>query len=267
MTISEYSSFKNLEIIRENEILIVKMNRPNRKNAINSEMYDEIAGILEVSSKDSALKVLVLTGNGDYFSSGNDLSVFMSGVEDVDAAMKEAAKRLTRFVEAFIHFPKTLIAAVNGPAIGIACTILGHCDFVYASERATFNTPFSALAQSPEGCSSYLFPRIMGHTRANEILVLGKKFDAKEALEARLVGRVFPHDQLMKVALESARTIASFQPETLADGKALIRSEEMRKKLSEVNRKEVEVLTRRWVSHELMEAIAKFYSGKTKSNL
>ncbi len=97
-----------------------------------------------------------------------------------------------RFVSAFIDFPKPLLAAVNGPAVGIPVTSLGLCDVVFASDRATFHTPFASLGQSPEGCSSYIFPKIMGQAKANEVLLFGRKLTAQEAFDRGLVTEIFP---------------------------------------------------------------------------
>lgn len=139
--------------------------------------------------------------------------------QGIEKATKDARDLLERFVASFIDYPKILIAAVNGPSIGIGTTLIGLCDFAYASDKATFHTPFVKLAQTPEACSSYTFPRLVGQRIAYEILVLGRKLTASEAKEARLVNDVFPLDTLIDKVMEIARSLASESLETLLAGK------------------------------------------------
>ena len=134
------------------------LNRPKCLNAINLDMMHLLPNVFKDSVDDPNTKVTVITGEGSYYSSGNDLNNFST----IGFTVEEAGSLLSRFVQAFLDFPKPLVAAVNGPAIGIACTTLALCDAVYCTEEATFDTPFMKIGQSPEGCSSYLFPKIMG---------------------------------------------------------------------------------------------------------
>lgn len=242
--------------------LIATFNRPERKNAFNQGTYSDVTNLLRFATEDDRIRVVILTGKGDYYSSGNDLSVFTSAPADMDKAFGESAQRLVSFVDAFIRFPKILIGAINGPAIGIAATTLSHCDFVYASETATFNTPFTSLAQSPEACSSVLFPQILGSVMANEVLLLGKKLNAREALDYRMVNQVFPAPQLMNEVCKIADTLSSLPPESLMASKKLIKSPEVIKRLEEINRKETAVLIERWRSTEFMQTIMNFLSRR-----
>lgn len=139
------------------------------------------------------------------------------------ALASEAGKVLENFVNAFLDFGKILIAAVNGPAIGIAVTTLGLCDFVFCSDLATFQTPFSRLGQSPEGCSSYVFPRIMGISKANELLIMGKVFSAQDALHSGLVSEVFPGSTFFSKVKSLAELIASFPKDGLLESKKVFR--------------------------------------------
>ncbi|NWH61310.1 ECI2 isomerase, partial [Geococcyx californianus] len=157
-----HDGYETILVTTKNNITKIMLNRPDKKNAINIKMYREIIKALEEAGKTDST-IAVITGNGDYYSSGNDLTNFINvpsgGMEKM---AKDGAVLLKDFVGHFIDFPKPLIAVVNGPAVGIIVTVLGLCDIVYATDRATFHTPFSHLGQSPEGCSSYLFPKIMG---------------------------------------------------------------------------------------------------------
>ena len=156
------------------------MNRPKKRNAITFEMYNEIQAALDEAAARDDVAVAVLTGSGEFYSSGNDLSNFANIPPEGPAALAEqAGDVLEAFVDKFITFPKVLVAAVNGPAVGIPVTTLPLCDIVYASHTATFHTPFTSLGQSPEACSSVTFPAIFGQTRANEMLLFGRKISGE----------------------------------------------------------------------------------------
>ncbi|XP_072709320.1 enoyl-CoA delta isomerase 2 isoform X2 [Ciconia boyciana] len=203
-------------------------------------------------------------GNGDYYSSGNDLNNFTNiQPSEMEKMAKEGAVLLKEFVGHFIDFPKPLIAVVNGPAIGICVTVLALCDVVYASDRATFHSPFSQLGQSPEGCSSYLFPKIMGLAKANEILLFNKKLTAAEACAQGLVTEVFPDGTFQKEVWARLEAYASLPKNSLAVSKQLLRSME-KEKLHAVNSKECEVLKERWLSDECINAIVSFFQKKSK---
>ncbi|KAF4790957.1 Enoyl-CoA delta isomerase 2, mitochondrial [Turdus rufiventris] len=157
-----HDGYETLIVTTKNNITKIMFNRPDRKNAINHQMYREIIKALQEAGKNDST-IAVITGNGDYYSSGNDLNNFTNiKPGEMEKMAKDGAVLLKEFVGHFIDFPKPLIAVVNGPAIGVCVTVLGLCDLVYASDRATFHSPFSQLGQSPEGCSSYLFPKMMG---------------------------------------------------------------------------------------------------------
>jgi len=166
---------------------------------------------------------------------------------------------LVKLVNVLIECTKIMIACVNGPAIGMGCTMLCHFDFVYAAKSAYFTTPFTELAQTPELCSSYLFPKRIGWTKANEMLILGKKFSASDLLHL-IVTEVF---ESASAALEHtsqvAKRVSAFPPECLLASKQLIVGRE-RENLKRINKEEVEELGRRWASPELIEAVAKFMS-------
>jgi len=256
------SKFQNLETILEDHVYIIKLNRPKVYNAIDVTTYNEIAAALEFASQSEQVHVAILTGNGKYYSSGNDLRQFMTDGDPEELA-KQGAEVLTKFVENFINFTKILLACVNGPAIGIAATTLALCDVVYASESATFHTPFSALGQSPEGTSSFLFPRIMGISKANEVLLLGKKLSALEAQRCGLVSEIFNEATLLPSVIKIAKAIAENPLSVLMKSKKLVR-EPFLDNLVATNKREIELLTKLWVSPETLEAVAKFMMNKKK---
>ncbi|XP_030064548.1 enoyl-CoA delta isomerase 2 isoform X2 [Microcaecilia unicolor] len=257
------SKYQTLEVTTQDNITKIMLNRPQKKNAITTQMYNEIMQALEEAAKDDSV-ITVFTGSGDYYCSGNDLNNFMNISSDGKEKMAEdAAIMLEKFVGLFIDFPKPLIAVVNGPAVGISVTLLGLFDIVYATERATFHAPFSHLAQSPEGCSTLTFPRIMGFAKANEILLFNKMLSAAEACERGLVTEVFPDNSFQKEVWTRLKSYARLPKNCLAFSKQLIRVLD-KEKLHEVNRQECKRLVERWLSEECMNAIINFFQRKSK---
>uniref|UniRef100_A0A4W6FVF7 Enoyl-CoA delta isomerase 2 n=1 Tax=Lates calcarifer TaxID=8187 RepID=A0A4W6FVF7_LATCA len=247
------AAYKTLLVTTEDDITTIKLNRPAKKNAITTEMYNEIIAALEQAAKDDSV-ITVFTGAGDFYCSGNDLTNFQlqggGGVEEM-------------YVRAYIDFPKPLVAVVNGPAVGISVTVLGLFDLVYASERATFHTPFSQLGQSAEGCSSYTFPKMMGAAKASEMLMFNKKLTAAQACELALVTEVFPDSSFQSEVWTRLKAYAKLPRNSLAFSKQLIRSME-KERLYAVNDAEVECLIGRWMSDECFNAVMSFFQAKAK---
>lgn len=248
----------------EDGITKIILNRPQKKNAITVQMYHDISAALkEASENDTALTLF--TGNGDFYSSGNDLSNFSMGAGggDISKMARDAGDLLRDFVASFIDFPKVLVAAVNGPAVGIPVTLLGLFDIVYASDKATFHTPFSTLGQSPEGCSTYTFPKIMGYGKANEFLLLNKKLTAAEAERCGLVTEVFPAAEFEEKVSKHLKAACEASKNSMIYSKKLSRDVE-RSVLHEVNVAECDRLVERWQSQDCMEAIMKFFQTRGK---
>ncbi|KAL3087252.1 hypothetical protein niasHT_020515 [Heterodera trifolii] len=202
---------------------------------------------------------------GSYFCAGNDLSNFTRGVKTSDdlRAMADRGERvLERYVRAFIEHEKPLIGLINGPAIGISVTVLPLFDLVIASDKATFHAPFSSLGQSPEGCSSYTFPLIMGTSKASELLLFDKKMSAEEALERNLVSRVIPNNSFGTETERMVNSLASLPPESLRLNKSLLRDVH-RDALLAVNTRECALLKSRWLSDECQNALRKFMTRKS----
>ncbi|XP_040839971.1 enoyl-CoA delta isomerase 2 [Ochotona curzoniae] len=257
------AGYETLVVTSEGGISQIMFNRPAKKNAMNLQMYNEIMLALDAASKDDTV-ITVLTGNGDYFSSGNDLT---NATEMPPGGLEEKANNnsnlLRKFVSCFIDFPKPLVALVNGPALGIAVTILGLCDVAYASDKATFHTPFTSLGLSPEGCSSYTFPKIMGLAKAAEVLVFGKTLTAGEAYAAGLVAEVFPDSTFQKEVWTRLQAYAKLPKNAMRTSKQLLRSLE-KERLHAVNAEECELMISRVQSDECKNAFANFLSRKAK---
>lgn len=254
--------YEGMTITRENKIFHIRLNRPKKKNAITWQMYKDIGKALKEAGSSDEYSIACITGTGDFYCSGNDLSNFTNVTpEQIPAMAKNGREVLEEFVEAFIDFPKPLIALINGPAVGISVTTLGLCDAVYCTDAATFHTPFSNLGQSPEACSSYTFPKIMGYAKANEMLLFNRKITAAEAKDRGLVSDIFPDHSFQAETTKLMEQYASFPPQSMRYSKVLNRSPELAT-LKAVNKAECELLEERWQSQECIKAIMAFFSRK-----
>ncbi|XP_041816942.1 enoyl-CoA delta isomerase 2, mitochondrial isoform X2 [Chelmon rostratus] len=257
------TAYETLLVTMEDDITTIKLNRPAKKNAITTEMYNDIIAALEQAAKDDSV-ITVFTGAGDFYCSGNDLTNFTKIPEGgVEETARRGGDLLRKYVKAYIDFPKPLVAVVNGPAVGISVTLLGLFDLVYATERASFHTPFSQLGQSAEGCSSYTFPKIMGPAKASEMLLFNKKLTAAQACELGLVSEVFPDSSFQSEVWTRLKAYAKLPPNSLALSKQLIRSME-KERLHAVNDAEVERLVERWTSDECFNAVMNFFQARAK---
>ena len=171
---------------------------------------------------------------------------------------------LQTFIGKFISFPKILIAFVNGPAVGISVSILGLFDGVYASSRSTFALPFTRTAQSAEGCSSVVFPGLMGSLRAKDLLLFDRKLTASEAEQRGLVTRVIDEKLFESETEKIAMEILSLPKGSLLTSKALIQKWN-KDYLHQVNAVEVETLKQRWLTEEFVQAMMEFIRGRKKS--
>ncbi|XP_011875669.1 PREDICTED: enoyl-CoA delta isomerase 2, mitochondrial [Vollenhovia emeryi] len=241
----------------KNGIQKVVLNKPAKKNALSPQMYKELTALLNESAENDQVLLFALTANGDFFSSGNDLSATMG-----DASLTSARAIIKEFIDAIIMYPKLLVAVVNGPAIGIATTILGIFDIVYASDKAYFHTPFSSLGLVAEGCSSYTFPILLGHSKAGDVLYLGYKLTAQEANQHGLVSKVYHHDSLEEV-WNYLNMISTLSSQSILATKRLM-SRWKREILLKVNEEEMKELKTLFESPEMYERIASFLSRKNK---
>ncbi|XP_060100163.1 enoyl-CoA delta isomerase 2-like [Heteronotia binoei] len=251
--------YKTILVTAKDKITKIMLNRPHKKNAINLVMYEEIMQALDEAAKDDST-LTVITGCDDYFSSGNDLKNFS---ENVDEIMKDDGKLLANFTHHFVDFPKPLVALVNGPAVGLAAALLGLCDIVYASDRATIHAPFSQLGLSPEGCSSYTFPKIMGPIQANEMLLFNKKITADEACTKGLVTEVFADSTFLEEVWPRLKAYADLPKNSLAASKHLMRSME-KEILHAVSLQESKLLVNKFFSDECHKGLQSFFQKRSK---
>jgi enoyl-CoA hydratase/carnithine racemase len=200
----------------------LRIDRPDKQNALTSDMYDVLSDALAFGESSSRVRCFLIMGMPGVFTAGNDVEELQSFAED--GAIGESA---IHFLKTLALLDKPLVAAVDGIAVGIGTTLLLQCDYVVASEWASFSAPFADLGLAPEAGSSLLAPRLMGHHRAFELFVLGEQFDAQRAYQAGLVNRVVPVEDVEKVAIAAARAIAAKPPEAVRTALKLMRGDRL----------------------------------------
>lgn len=198
-------------------VMTLTLNRVDKKNSITVAMYAAMADALEGAAQDATVRAVVLQGHATVFSAGNDISDFLNN----PPAGGESP--VFRFLRAISTFPKPLVAAVCGPAVGVGTTMLFHCDLVYAGDNAAFSMPFVNLGLCPEAASSLLVPQMMGYHRAAEALLLGEPFMAEAALEVGLVNRIVPPTEANGSAQVQARKLAAKPVSSLIETKRLMK--------------------------------------------
>ena len=210
---------EHVKISREGAVQIVRLDRPEKKNALTAAMYASLAEALNAASADDAIAVTVIFGQPGIFCAGNDIADFL--------AASQGGTILQGFdlLKALAEGEKPLIAAADGPAVGIGTTFMFHCDLVFASPRATLQTPFVDLGLVPEAGSSLLGPRIVGLSRAFDLLVMGTPWSAEQAKEAGLVNAIVPAEELEGAALKAAEALAKKPREALRLARRLLRGD------------------------------------------
>jgi enoyl-CoA hydratase/carnithine racemase len=231
-------------------VLEIRLNRPEKKNALTRAMYETASAALEQADTDSSIRVALLTGTGDTFTSGNDIKDFQS------RGATTGPRGGSRFLPVISSMRKPLIAAVNGAAVGVGTTMLLHCDLIVAARSARFVMPFTSLALIPEAASTLLVPRLLGHQRASALLLLGEPLDAVMALEWGLVNRVVDDRMLMETAREIGRRLAALPPEAVRLTKQLMRHGEPT--VAGRIKEEMAIFSERLASAEAQEAFAAF---------
>ena len=200
-------------------ILVLTLQRPDKKNALTGAMYDSLSEGLERAETDHSIKVVLFQGDGDSFTAGNDLADFASQARGETAVDSPAH----RFIDTISKVGKPLVAAVQGNAVGVGTTMLLHCDLVYLAENARLVTPFVNLALVPEAASSWLLPLRIGHARAYAMFALGEPMDASAALAAGLANAVVPQADLRKRAHDAAIALTKRPAGSLSSTKKLMR--------------------------------------------
>lgn len=205
---------EHVKITDTGGVMEILLDRPDKKNAITNAMYDAITDALSVAASGDH-RVVLIGSTGENFSTGNDLADFAK------VAMGGEA-RAAGFIEAIAQFPKPLVAAVPGLAVGVGMTMLLHCDLVYVAEGATLTAPFVNLALVPEAGSSLLLPARIGHVKAFEIFALGTPVTAEAALALGLANAVTPEGDELKTARAAAAQLAARSLGSLMETKRLM---------------------------------------------
>lgn len=247
----------NVEISVAGAVQQVRLNRPEKKNALTGEMYRALAEALKASDAAAGVAVTVIFGVPGIFCAGNDLADFLA------AGQRGEALQGLSFLEALTDREKPLIAAADGPAAGIGTTLMLHCDLVFATPRAVFQTPFTDLGLVPEAASSLLAPRLMGHQRAFELLVMGEAFTAGRAKEAGFVNWIVPPGELEGAALKAAEALARKPREAVRLSRRLLRGDTG--PIKSRIREEGALFLERIKSQEAMAAFGAFLQKKPKA--
>lgn len=236
-------------------VMRLEIRRPDKKNALTVPMYSALSAALEAADRRTDVRVVLLHGQADVFTSGNDLKDFLEhpALDDDHAAYC--------FVRTISKTCKPIVAAVNGACIGVGATMLLHCDLVYAGQSAYFAMPFVNLGLCPEAGSSLLLPLLAGNGRAAEMLLLGDPINAEQAVDYGIVTKLLPDAEAIGYATEQARKLAAKAPAAVRLTKQLMRRG-FRAQVADTIAEESAQFRRRLESPEAKEAFAAFFEKR-----
>jgi len=243
----------NITTTRVDGVLTISLDRPEKMNALTRDMYADLARALNEAAGDFGVRAVILTSAGDHFTAGNDIKDFL----ELPPTSEDSTVKL--FLDAILVFPKPLLAAVKGNAIGVGTTMLLHCDVVVAHPKTSFSMPFVSLGLVPEAGSSLLFPALVGYQRAAKIFMTGESFSAESAKEMGLVAEI--SDDSYATALTIALQIAAQPPTAVINTKALIKASK-HDAVAAVMKAEFELFALALTSDEAMEAFMNFMAKK-----
>jgi enoyl-CoA hydratase/carnithine racemase len=239
-------------IEREGGLLTLRLNRPDKMNALTRAMYSQMAEVLDAANADRSVRAVLITGGAECFTSGNDVADFLQ------APPTGPDSPVFQFMRALFDFEKPVVAAVAGPAVGIGTTLLLHCDLVYVARDAKLRTPFVNLGLCPEFGSSLLLPRLLGPARASEVLLLGEAFTGAQAAEWGIASAALEDGaSTLAKAREMAQRFLELAPSAVADSKRLMRAPG-REELRQVIEEEGALFGQRLRSPEAIEALSAF---------
>lgn len=246
-----------LQVNTREGVCTLTLNRPDKRNALNEVLYARLTEALARAADEERVRVVRLTGAGPDFTAGSDLAEFR---ELARSGGELRGSALLEFLHAVVDFPKPLVAQVHGSAAGIGTTLMLHCDFSLAVETARFVTPFVALGVVPEFGSSRLLPALVGHSRAAEILLLGRALTAREAEALGLITRSCKPGSLDAESWTLCQRLSALPAGALAASRRLLRSDEFRRDLHRVIDQEAEVFAQQMQTPEHREAVEAFFA-------
>lgn len=238
-------------------IMRVEIRRPDKKNALTTQMYTALSNALDAAESDPQVRVILIHGQPGMFTAGNDLADFMAN----PPVEINPPPPVFRFLNTFRTLTKPFIAAVSGVAVGVGTTLLLHCDLVYAGESSRFQMPFVSLGLCPEAGSSLLLPMLAGHARAAEMLLLCEPFNAATAREVGLVNAVLPDDKVLEHALAQARKLAALPSASVKLTKKMMKSAQA-ELVDRTMQDEARLFRERLVSPEAKEAFSAFFEKR-----
>jgi 2-(1,2-epoxy-1,2-dihydrophenyl)acetyl-CoA isomerase len=260
-------NYEEIELIKEEPIAFITLDRPEVLNALSETMKVELIRALKETEEDEDIRVTILTGRGRAFCAGADLNRFVEFQKSDPDHKKKTRFGSLDLPRAFIQYPKPIIAAINGPSYGFGFTVALTCDIRLASERAKFSCAFVRIGVTPEFCSTYFLPRLIGYGKAAELVFTARPFDAREALEIGAINRVVSHRRLIPEAKRMAEQIASRPPAAVRKSKEILRHG-MQSTLEQVIQHESTVFLDSMKSEEhqlaLGKLLAQMKSGDTK---
>ena len=248
------SDCAQIRLHQDQRILTIQLNRPERKNALSLSMYSALAEVIQQANQSSEIRVLVLKGQDEFFTSGNDLMDFMNDPEI------RADHPVVRFMNALMRSEKPVVALVKGFAIGIGTTLLLHCDLVYVADDAKLQLPFVNLGLCPEYASSYLLPRLVGKAKASELLLLGESFSGVKAVELGIATASVPWDELNEYAREKINRLAKQPPSAVKRTKALLSKNQTT--IDEYLQAEYKAFAEGLSSEECKESVTAFFEKR-----
>lgn len=207
----------NVNYAVDDKVLVIQIDRPEKKNALLPGMYRALGDGLKLADESDAINAILIRGVDDCFTSGNDVNGFIAD------SSTTADRPSVYFMHALNDTRKPIVAAVSGLAIGIGTTLLFHCDLVYASDSCFLQLPFSKLGLCPEAGSSYLLPAQIGYRRSAELMLLGDRFSATKACEYGIVNEVLPQNQYLQYASSKAQELAALPPQAVQTSKRLMK--------------------------------------------
>ena len=251
----------HVEVTNEGGVLSLRLNRPERRNAITVAMYAALSDAVERAEHDPSVRAIVITGAGEDFTAGNDLADFL---KEMPAPGSDADIPVWRFLRAMAKNPVPVIAAVHGNAVGIGTTMLLHCDLVLVEEGARLVMPFVDLGLVPEAASSLMLPRLAGRRAAARHLLLGEPISATQALGTGIASHVVPKGQLAQSLEDVVKRLLAKPAGALRQTQALLRREAISEILDRIELENGH-FAERLSSDEVKQAIAAFFAARARS--